>query len=295
MSYNRGHYLLNCIKSIQDNFRFDFDVLIFDDHSSDPETIKIIKSIRVEFPVFQTQFDGASKKHKGLYLNMNLGLKKAIEGDYDLLFIIQDDTQVIRTVDNYELDKIGKIFNNGSVVVVVPLFFKMNHQKNYQRLLSYNANLEYYYPVDDRQNYLQGVSDVGIFDVRRLKEINWFFLDNEADNIALGRKLGLKRAVLKNPFLAYLPWPKTYRNKITNFNDRLTFITDRIFHAGFHPFEYISPEALNRLFLRSENQIPFAEDYLVLKSGKTLKKPWNYYESSFPIRKLITNLRNKLK
>jgi glycosyltransferase involved in cell wall biosynthesis len=294
MSYNRGRYLLNCVKSIQKHFHFPYELVIYDDNSTDPETIGIIQKLEEKVHIVRAGDGKISRKHKGLYQNMNRALEMAASGNFETLFLVQDDTQVIRHVSDREYRKILRILSLPKIAVVVPLFFKKNHVKPYHELLNYHHELDFYYPKSQQQKYMTGLGDIGIFSMQKLKAVRWVFDPGETNNINKGREYGLVRAVLKNPFLAYLPWPKTYRYRISNINDCLTWITDLIYNAGFHPFHDLSPDAEKRLLYRSPDVIPFAEDFLTLKNGERLKKPWNYYESSFPVRMALKKLRNKI-
>lgn len=287
MSYNRGQYLLNCIDSIQKNLSFNYELVIYDDHSTDSVTTEILKSLPVE--VRPTNLGGESKKHKGLYLNMNDALRDALDRNFDALFVIQDDMQVIRKIGEETVNLLSRVFSaNLGVVSIVPLFFKKNHQKNYDSLITLDSDLQVFYSKTWDQLYMNGVADVGIFDVRKLGAVNWVFENNETDNLLKGKGLKLRRAVLKSPFLAYLPWPETFRHRITSLSDLITVYTDKIFNAGFHPFKEMTKLAEDRL--KKSVSIPFAEDYLELRNPGRLRKPWNYYESSFPVRKFIKKI-----
>lgn len=290
MSFNRGKYLRNCIESIINNFKFDYSLIVVDDHSDDPETLTILNELAAFNSVIKPVRSSGSAKHKGLYANMNYALAMAKEQQFDILAIFQDDTQVIRKVQEGELKTIKNILSLPEFAVVVPLFFKKNHQKDYNNLISFHNELSFYYAKSKDQIYLNGIADIGFFSVNKLAACKWQFQDREGLNIELGRQLGMKRAVLKDPFLAYLPWPKTYRHRITNFNDLFTFITDYFFEAGFHPFNTLEGESLLKLINRAPNVIPFAEDYLTLRNAVKLKSPWNYYESSYPIRAFVKSI-----
>lgn len=287
MSYNRGQYLLNCIDSIQKNLNFSYELVVYDDHSTDPETKEVLKSLPVE--VRLTNLSGESKKHKGLYQNMNHALRDASDRNFEALFVIQDDMQVIRKIGDETVNLLDRIFSaNLGLVSIVPLFFKKNHQKNYDSLIILDKDLRVFYSKTWDQLYMNGVADVGIFDVRKLSAVNWVFENNETENLLKGKSLRLRRAVLKSPFLAYLPWPKTFRHRITTLSDLLTVYTDKIFNAGFHPFKEMTELAADRL--EKSVSIPFAEDYLELRNPGRLRKPWNYYESSFPVRKFVKKI-----
>lgn len=293
MSYNRGEFLLNCVSSIERNLQFPYELQIYDDDSNDEYTCEVLNDLKKKYSVYNN--DEKKEKHlkvKGLYQNMNKALQYCSINQIDHVLIMQDDMQVIRKVDEIEFSSFTQLPDHA---VLVPLFFKMNHQKDYKNLLRLNSNFKLYEPLSVSQRYMNGIADIGLFNVQGLENKNWHFLNDEGENMERGRELGYQRVVLFNPFLAYLPWPKTNRAMYKGIKGYFKRAADAFFQAGFHPFNDLDTDGLRKLTSRDPSIIPFAEDYLLLKENPRLRKPWNYYDSTFPVRKLFSDIKKKLK
>lgn len=287
MSYNRGEFLENLIESIESLFDFPYQLLIFDDNSDDLYTISVLKKYTKY--VFQGEMEAQAKsfKHKGLYGNMNLALKEAYKMEANYLMIFQDDTQVIRKVDVTDLKSISRIFQVENIGQIVCTFFKKNHQKPYSKLLDYDSKSDAFYPATGNSSYMLGIADMGVYDLSKLVAKGWFFESNEGDNLLKGKQLNLNRAVLRFPFLAFLPWPSVHRYKGTLIKKLLSRFCDYYYRAGFHPLNYLNDVQRDEIFSKYKGQILFEDDLLTLKSNLKLEHPWNFYQSSWALKRRV--------
>lgn len=291
MTYNRGQFLLNCLRSVIRNFKVDYTLHIYDDRSDDKETLNILRFISTQYEVYSPEIDeddGTNKKVKGLHSNMNRALNYAINGDFDYLFIIQDDMQVIRPFEEKDLRLVNNVFAyDPNIVSVGFLFAKKNHQKDYSQLLKYHSNLGFFTPSEQSTKYMRGVADTGIFKVSLLRENRWSFQPNEGANIAKGRELGLIRSKLMIPVIAFLPWPSTRRSRFPFHKRTIIHWLDKFYHAGFHPYKDLGQEQIVAI-QKKAGTIVFAEDFLELEFTAPLRKPWNYYDTWFVFRQWLT-------
>jgi glycosyltransferase involved in cell wall biosynthesis len=105
-SYNRGRFLENAVASV---FRCmkNPDVTVIDDGSTDAETISILARLSAGARVERKSHrDGA--RLGALYANMQTALDEA-RSDEMVLFI-QDDTQLVRPVDDTDYDYVQMYF-----------------------------------------------------------------------------------------------------------------------------------------------------------------------------------------
>lgn len=293
-SYNRGIFLENCIRSVEQCIKCDYEIVIYDDHSNDDETIDVLNGIGRRYRVLKTLTGGfVDKKVSGLYANLNNALDLAIQSETDLLFALQDDMQIVRLVreDVFRAVKTSMVKLKG-LGAVVPTFYKMNHKKNYNDLLRYDFDTELYVPVNNRQVYMTGVADTGLLNVQLLRDVNWRFDGSEELNMAKGRDLELIRGIYRYPFVSYLPWPRAIRKNRGIGKQVYDIALNAFYKTGFHPLDIMSEEACDRLYNRPIEDYPFAEDYLELKESYDIKKPWNYYHPAFEFRRSVGSVVN---
>tara|TARA_R110000823_G_scaffold295431_4_gene414902 strand:- start:119217 stop:120173 length:957 start_codon:yes stop_codon:yes gene_type:complete len=280
MSYNRGAFLKNLIDSILANFEITYDLLIYDDNSDDCLTLGVLHEYNRY--VAKIELSGNNAKHKGLYSNMRSAYNLAASKDYDLLFIFQDDTQVIRKFDNQELSSIHDFFNyHDSTYQIACTFFKKNHQKPYANLLDYDKDFDMFTPKASNENYMLGIADMGIYAMNKLKNKGWKFEDSEGVNLKKGIEQNMHRAIMRFPFLAFLPWPSVYRYSGSIIKRAYLKFSDWYFNAGFHPLNVINEQQQKVISERRGFEIIFEDDILQLRGGYKLTEPWNFYASVF--------------
>jgi len=214
LSYNRADYLLNCVKSTQEIFKYG-DTIIVDDNSTDVSTITALKKLEESIPVLRPSKDLSygKTKHGHMYYNMDAALKYAIENNYTYIQFIQDDCQFVWHDELFE-EKVTNIYNNEpNTSMVENLFFNINGKENipnetrvFKKTLTGNRN---------KRGYL----DIGIWKVSILKSTRFSFGNgNEKSNSLWWRKEGFVSHRLLTPSQCHVPEPPTFRYQELAYN-----------------------------------------------------------------------------
>ncbi|PCJ67865.1 MAG: hypothetical protein COA58_01630 [Bacteroidetes bacterium] len=289
-TYNRGRHLNNCVESLELNMKIPFDLVIYDDDSTDKLTLDILSSLRRKYLVVTNTSPGENSKVKGLYSNMNGAIEYGINGKYNYLQFLQDDVQLVREIDLDYLTSAETVFKNPEVFSISSMFFKKNHQVDFEKYLKFDTTSQMYLPKSMEQKYMTGIADIGLFSLEKITQINWRFEMDEALHIAKGREMGLIRGVTKNPHFSFLPWPSTSRSGFSLLKRVLMVVLDKWYNVGFHPLNSISEESETKLQNRSLFDFPYAEDFLTTRDNSKLVTPWNFYDSFFPFKNSIKRL-----
>lgn len=276
MSYNRGNYLKKCVEALELHLPSS-EIKVYDDGSTCKLTQKVLEEIKIKHQVYIAGSDSKIGKHRGLYNNMNIALKEAIERRFNYIFYIQDDIQLVRRADGEFLNECKEIFKSDSrIVQIQPVFFKGETLKEeYNKFTTINREVGYY---EGNILGISGIADVGITRIAPLSEQNWMFSDSESNNMSLGSKLGWKYVKPKNPIMMYTPWPETFRNK-KGMKRYLMKLADRKYNAAFYSYIDMTDSNIHSLNNRSIEEYPYAEDYLKLNTSVNLVKPWHYSSS----------------
>lgn len=271
-SYNRGLHLKNCIESVE-ACAPGHRIVVYDDASDDPETQEILREIRQHHEVRTRPDKGSGDQHGALYTNM----QRAIESvDEDcLLCFLQDDTQLVRKIDDQDIAFMEEHFQNfPNAGFLAPVFQKkITRQRTLDRFV-FHADRGVYVCEHRSRKQVAGVyySDISVARSDRLRGVGWEFVPGEFENEQQAKRNFLEMGYLYAPFAMWLPNPPAYRNKKKSFTFRLAEIVNK---AGFYPFRIMSAETVQRMRNRPTDQVPIAEDYLsVTVDG--LKSPWIY-------------------
>ena len=271
-SYNRGPHLKNCVESIE-RCAPDHTIVVYDDASTDPETQQILDQISARHEV-RTRDDKVSKdQHGALYTNMQRAIDSVKEDC--LICFLQDDTQLVRTIDQQDLDFLQGYFDKfPNAGFLAPVFQKrITRQKTLDRFVYYEDRGVYVCEHRSRKQ-VAGVyySDISVTRSDRLREVNWKFVPGEFENEQQARENFLEMGYLFAPFAMWLPNPPAYRNKKKSLTFKLAEIVNR---AGFYPFRIMDHSTVARMRARPKNQVPIAEDFLTI-AVDGLKSPWIY-------------------
>jgi hypothetical protein len=276
-SKNKGQYLLNCLESIKFTISPN-NIIIFDDFSDDKETLKIINDLKKKYN-FVYNNDKFLKDNT--YGNLSSNMQKAIEiVKTNYCIFVQDDTQFVRNITEFDILNFKKIFDFFNDIVQLRITFEFKCFKEEFEKGKLYSNLKCYYDVPI---YDYHFCDIGLFNVKRFKEKIKYFKNNEIENSLLFKEKNVKIADYAYPFLMWLPFAKTSRN-IKNEFDELTILIEDIVECNFYPYKFFTEEK-NKLFLERDLNIrPFAEDFL--EPIKKLPKN-NYWYFSAGIENLI--------
>ena len=268
-SFNRGQLLKNCVESIEQCVE-NPTILIFDDNSNDPYTLSVLEEIAKKHEVVLPRvIKGVIHKCGGLYNNMQLSLTYI--PDNELVCFVQDDTQLVRKVNDSDIDAINLFFDkNPSSAFFQYAFLKGKARNRVSAATSYVAKTDTYRRKDTQQSAGIYFSAVSIAHADRLKAVNWQFESREKDNNTQAKSIFTSMGFMKNPFLMYLPSAPAYRGKMKTLGLNLA---EKQNLCGFHPFNIMSDEEAKAFKERNEAQLPFAEDFLSLKN-RDLQKPW---------------------
>lgn len=271
-SYNRGPHLKNCIDSIE-ACAAGHQIIIYDDASNDRETQQILGDIEERHEVRRRDDKGAGDQHGALYTNMQRAID-SVPGD-SLICFLQDDTQLVRKIDEQDIQFIENYFEKfPNAGFIAPVFQKrITRQRTLDRFV-YHKDRGVYVCEHRSQKQVAGVyySDISITRSDRLRDVNWKFVPGEFENEQQAKASFLEMGYLYAPFAMWLPNPPAYRNKKKSLTFRLA---ERINKAGFYPFAIMADQTVQKLRTRPTNQVPIAEDYLeVTVDG--LKSPWIY-------------------
>jgi len=273
-SYNRGPFLRNCIASIERCV--DAPVItVFDDDSDDPETRAILDDIAGRHEVRGTAAASATT-HKcgGLYGNMQAALDSAPADS--LLCFVQDDTQLVRPLDEADFAQIQGFFANDPKAAFLQSAFLLaiNRQRN-EAITTYDADRYCYYRTSGKQRVGIHFSAISICHTQRLRDAQWEFKPRERDNDEQAATLFGKMGFMRDPFVVWLPNVPAYRGKVKTM--ALKF-AERQRKCGLYPIEYLSQQENDAFRARDAQQaLPVAEDYLTLADGHSLPEPWTIY------------------
>lgn len=268
-SFNRGNFLKNCVESIKQCIP-QSDIIIFDDDSNDADTLAYLDSVASSCRVVGPETEGV-KKHGGLYHNMNAALH--ICRDRRLVCFLQDDTQVVRPVEDSELQSVAKLFDEHKELGFVhPCFVRGSDPKKRSLTPLEGPENFLFFRKDTGQSAGIHYSDLVVFNPKRLIDAGWHFMQSEPDNDKQARETFGMMAYMWLPFAMWLPEAPAYRGKHKTFGLKLA---ERKKQAGFYPFKLWSDIDLANARATKERRLPIAEEYLQCFPHDP-PKPWTY-------------------
>lgn len=269
-SYNRGEFLANCVRSIEECVP-EAGITVVDDRSTDRATQEELASIERRHRVIHAG-TGSGRKHGGLYRNMQAALDGAT--DETLACFVQDDTQVVRRLDDDDVTALTRRFEQcPDLGFVSPCFMRgRTRQRNPGMAFRYDPALDLFFPGSTGRSAGIYYSDVCIVQVERLRAAGWRFASGEPANqrAAMGhfRPMGYLRC----PFMMWLPNVPAYRGRAKSLALRWA---EHARGCGLYPLAYIPPEAIERLATASGEHPPVAEEWLAPVGGPIVT-PWIY-------------------
>ncbi|MGM0433325.1 MAG: glycosyltransferase [Pseudomonadota bacterium] len=268
-SFNRGRFLKNCVRSIEKCIPH-VSIIVFDDDSDDPETLKVLEDIGRYHQVLKP---GNVSSHKlgGLYGNMQSALEYC--GGYSLACFLQDDMQVVREVSYSEIEQIDALFADESLAFIQPCFLKGSDRERDTALMKYDKFQELYFRGESSQSAGCYFSAVSIIKPSRLKSVGWKFARNEPENDKQAASKFGRMGHFFAPFAMWLPEVPAYRGKQKTLALK---IAENRRACDLYPFQIMTPDAVQEMYHRSVEVLPVAEDFLTCEEY-SLPKPWCYY------------------
>lgn len=282
-SYNRGDLLALTLDSVRANLP-GAHVEIYDDLSDDPETCAFLENCGC--PVHRPA-QAQKAQHGGLYTNMQSAYERC-ETRY--LLFLQDDTQVVRALDDADFAQICEVIDaDPGRALVHPTFMKRQIEDHLRAEFSADPMLRCY--VQNRDPATQKVpycwADVCLMDVTRMRAAGFQITQGEGENEAQARALLGKMPYLADPFVFYCPEVPTFRNRGRPLSGRLA---DRLRPAGLYGYHVMDAQQAAALKARDLSIWPFAEDMLRPRDP-AVKTPFVYQDfSSVPVLRPLARL-----
>lgn len=247
-SYNMGETLERCIQSTLKMCQ-GFDLAIVDDQSEDLETRSVLERHKGAFRFFSiSEGKKEGKKHGNLYENIQAMCDLAIREGYDYIFLVQDDMQFVRPMDQGICGQYSFLFEaNENVLQVDPRFLRRSEQ--YEILNELKAYQ--FAEGDPRRSY----ADVGILRLSILRSLSWTFRASEGENKRALAELGYVRLFPFSPVITHVPFPVTFRNgkkRPAKF----------LFFRGKYEFREMTADEQRLMDNRPIQEIPYFRKYL---------------------------------
>ena len=234
-------------------------LLIVDNQSSNQiqqEYLKAISSSRIIVKILDKPNLNESKVGS-LYDANNYAIEYAKTGNYKYIILCQDDMQFFRFSDNLEIE-LDRLYLDASISMVNPTAMKEKEHLNsthykWNNLSTCWANTNY------------ASIDVAIISLNWIVENNFKFLDTETRTSESLLHKGFRVAVLKKPFLVFIPWPPVRRRGVIIGSDLP--ITDELF--------FLPNDTKIRHFNEEDAREVYAvSDYCIPNYAKVLYPYW---------------------
>lgn len=295
-SYNRGPHLQNCIASIE-RCAPGKRVVVFDDNSTDSETLDILDTIRKNHEVYGGDGKINDQQHGGLYGNMQRAFD--MTSDRELVVFLQDDTQLVRPISEQDLDGLWSYFDRYTDAGFLSPAFRCGiTRKRVLKRFIYQPDRNVYFCHHQSHKQQAGVyySDISITRSDRLRSVGWRFKSDEFENELQAKANFERMGYMFAPFAMWLPNAPAYRFKDKGFLYRLG---ERLNKSGLYPYKIMDHNDIRRLGSRPGHELAIAENFLSI-DGKELKKPWIFDPLRRPrwlrrIAKIDSKIRKLLK
>lgn len=271
-SYNRGIFLDNCLKSIED-CAAGIPVTVIDDQSDDPNTVAVLNKYKHTLNIIKAgEAEISEHKTGGLYNNMRFAFRDARQSGKRLVLFLQDDMQLVRPILPGDLEAAIAFFeNNRNAAELHTCFMKRFFADTDERLTKLDRSGEAYLRSPDYPGF-SGFSAVGLFDVERFDHLFGGLQQGEYANNEYAQRCGIQMGISTRPFMMWLPYPISHRGKTRNIPLQ---IVESVAGCGFYPYQIMTDDEVTQLLDRRPEQRPYAEDWL--DCGPLNKAPvWSF-------------------
>ena len=270
-SYNRGKYLKNCVDSLLKNLP-DVIISVYDDNSDDRGTLDYLESLG---DIVKSSRTENTSRHGNLYKNMQTALDNSTKR---FLILLQDDTQIVRPVNDFDLASIGKIFDDNKVGFLRAHFIKQGTSERITTSMTPNNEYRAYIPNLEFENgaAVDSYFDVVICDVVKLKAISWQFQYTEKANQKQSQVHFRYMPILADGFVFFCPEVPCYRNKKMFWASK---IAQKKLKGGISALKTMSKAQNANFISRDINIWPIAEDFIEA-TNPDVKKPFVFQDYS---------------
>lgn len=199
MTYERADLLLNLVASIK-QFLPGCSLRVMDDGSSSDAQRRLLARLAGECEVIVRQRSLAGGLG-GLYESMNDAVVQARNEGREWVLFLQDDLQVVRPAWASVRSLIASATNHSDIVMAGVAFDKWMYPSSRTRCPNCSGSF-----------HRMALFDIGLVNLGRLVEHGLRFGPDEIQANAEAAAVGLRSFVDHSPFVAFVPWPPTYRH-----------------------------------------------------------------------------------
>ena len=255
--YNRGAYLENAVRSVED-LAPGLALTVVDDDSDEPEALASLERVRARHRCVVPKADTSDFKTGGLPSNMRWAHHDARKNGVKFALFLQDDMQLVRPLMARDNELFHTYFErNPDVVQLWTTFVRGRTNERYQRAgKRFECRDGAHFGIDGPG---KTYSAVGLFDVERFWRLVGDLPGNEAETRRHIAQLGMSCGMYAYPFMMWLPFPTTFRGGRRE-PGRGTL--ERLAGAGLHPYRYLDDAEQARLWSRDVRHLPLADQWL---------------------------------
>jgi Glycosyl transferase family 2 len=249
-SYNMTQELDLCLRSIKD-MCLGFDVVLIDDASEEPRTRSIIESHADRLKEVFTLPPVKKNRTRGrLHENIQRMYAYSLSKGYRYLFLVQDDMQFLRPLNERIASEYDAIFSKGDHIIQIDPRFLRN-----LGTIDVLPDLKAY--CFTASDYRNSYADVGILSVDRLVANDWKFEKGEKELKILAHEKGLRRIFPFTPIMMHVPYPTIYKK-----GERVQRQSLIPINRGTYSYHYLSQREISALDARPLSAIPYTRKYL---------------------------------
>ena len=271
-SFNRGVHLQNCVRSIERHAP-QVELRIVDDNSDDPETMDILEQASKRHRVtIAGAYAPTGSKVGGLYINMQRVLDEL--PDNHLFSLFQDDMQMVRDLDDRDIDAMQTYFDHDERNGFLGHVFMRGYRRDSAGpFLHYDERTETYYRQITESGGGSHFGAVHTSRTDRLRAAGYRYASSEKLNDLKARGVFSPMGGMRDPFAACLPAVPVHRFGMSTWCQRLA---GHLSQEGLYPIVPLGRDATSALRKRDPVEaLPWSEDFLATDPPAP-ELPWTY-------------------